>query len=269
MMPRKRCIIVTLLLFLIIGVFSNSIADELTAELGAYIRDKFKSNDIVFLGEKHRQPPILNSISELIPSLKDAGVSHICLEISSDQQGRVDHYLLSGEGLQEIQIWPQIDCPEYRCILKTIRGLPKNKSIFPVAIDLPEDKFKEEISRDEYMSQEIAKLLKGNTGKKVLVVLGNLHVLKKLDWEDHLISKHKSIREYLTGFHPGIQMFSISQLIGNNPDVCDFTKAFTSLTGAVAFDCSEKFQGWEIGSLTAIAIKETEPCDAFDGVIVY
>ncbi len=155
----------------------------------AYILSKFESHDIVFLGTRHQQPRIEAFLSSLIPSLQSAGVSHICLEIPSDQQAALDN------NLAEIQLWPQIDSPEYRGFLEAIKN---NTSLTPVAIDLPKSRFNQGISRDEYMARMIAP----NT--KILVILGNRHVLKKIDWEDHVPSQGKTIYEKLSERFPGV-----------------------------------------------------------------
>jgi len=42
-----------------------------------YVLNKFQPHDIVFLGTRHKQPPILNFISEIIAALHDSGVTHL------------------------------------------------------------------------------------------------------------------------------------------------------------------------------------------------
>jgi len=49
-------------------------------------------------------------------------------------------------------------------------------------LDLPETKFTKPVSRDEWMANAIAGLFRTNSKAKMLMVVGNLHVLKKLDW---------------------------------------------------------------------------------------
>ena len=68
---------------------------------------------------------------------------------------------------------------------------------------------------------------------------------------------------------PETQVFSISQLIGENLRECDFTKEFGSYDGSVAVDCDGRFRGWRFGLASYIAIKCAEPCDLVDGIIVY
>ena len=78
-----------------------------------YVLDKFQSYDLVLLGTRHKRQPILKFISDLIPAMHDAGVTHIGLEICSDQQSKIDHFIKTGTGLTGIEIHPQIDCPAY------------------------------------------------------------------------------------------------------------------------------------------------------------
>ena len=244
-------------------------SEGLNTDPHEYVIDKLKNHDIVFIGTRHKQSAILNFISELIPKLSNFGDSHICLEIASDQQDKLDNLIKSGAGLDQIQIAPQIDCPGYRQLLKTLYNPSPDKILTPVAIDLPRSRFDEDISRDEYMAQVIAKLFHENPDDKILVVLGNLHILKKLDWEDQVSASHQSIREYLTDLCPDASIISIAQVIGNDPDECDFTKRFAPIDGAVALDLIEGFSGWRLGILDVIAIKKTEPQRVIDGLIVY
>ena len=104
---------------------------------------------------------------------------------------------------------------------------------------------------------------------KILVVVGNLHVLKKLDWEKEAGSKHQAVIEYLKEDCPGVRVFSIGQVIGYDPDTCDFTKEFTPKAGAVALDCTREYSEWKLGILDAVAIKPTGAHEVLDGLIVY
>ncbi len=82
-------------------------------------------------------------------------------------------------------------------------------------------------------------------------------------------NKHRSIIEYLNDDMPGIRILSISQLINENPEDCDFTKEFGTIDGSVAVDCEGRFDGWKFGIASNIAIKPTATCDLVDGMIVY
>jgi hypothetical protein len=233
-----------------------------------YVLDKFQSHGLVLLGTRHKREPILQFISNLIPVLYDAGVTHIGLEISLDHQDKIDHFIETGTGLKGIKIHPQIDRPGYRDLLKHIQSLDKDKRSDVVAIDLPKSQYGQ-MSRDEYMVESIVGIFGNHPGAKIIVVVGNNHVLKKLDWQVHVPSKTESIRSYLSEVFLEISAFSIGQLIDENPSECDFTRRLSHMNGSVAMDCDNSFRGWKIGITSALAIKPTESYDLVDGVIVY
>lgn len=232
-----------------------------------YLRAKLKQNDIVFLGTKHKKPEILRFIAELIPSLKDLGVTHLGLEIPSDQQEKIDAFMRTGEGgLENIQLHTQIDCPEYRYLFQVLRksGRPN-----PVALDLPYSMNSDDVSRDEWMARRLLTEFQGNPASKIFVIVGNLHTLKKLEWQEHVPDKHLSIREYIQRERATVRMWSVGQLIHQNPGECDFTKKYSSLPGAVALDLDDHYRGWKLGITAPIAITPAECFELVDGVIVY
>lgn len=239
------------------------------ADVELFILEKLKTHDIVFLGTTHKKPAILQLLSEIIPLLHGTGVTHVGLEMASDQQAQIDKFIQTGKKLTDIQIHPQIDCPEYRNLLAKLGALNPSIRPTPVALDLPKSKYKDNVSRNEWMAETIANVFKGNPRAKMLVVVGNLHVLKVLNWQDHVPNKHRSIIEYLNDDMPGIRILSISQLINENPEECDFTKEFGPIGGSVAIDCDGRFSGWKFGIASNIAIKPTATCDLVDGIIVY
>jgi hypothetical protein len=79
-----------------------------------YILDKFQTHNLVLLGTRHKRQSILELISGLIPNLHDDGVTHLGLEICSNQHTKVDNFLQTGDYLSGIEIYSQIDCHEYR-----------------------------------------------------------------------------------------------------------------------------------------------------------
>jgi hypothetical protein len=201
----------------------------------SYVLNKFKTHDIVFLGTRHKQPPILSYISNLIKALHNSGVTHIGLEIESDQQEKIDRFIKTGAGLNDIRIHPQIDCPEYMNLFNVIRDLEPDKRPTPVALDLPKSKYKGKISRDEWMAESISNFFKSNTNAKILVVLGNLHIFKKLELQDKVINKHRSIREYLSEKRSNPRFFSIGQVIGESIYEDDFAERFGPMKGYPVF----------------------------------
>jgi len=188
----------------------------------------------------------------------------------TDHQSDLNSYLNTGTGLASLYVHPQIDCPEYRNVLKALHGLKPTKRPSVVALDLPKSMYKKEISRNEWMAQASANVFKNYRSAKMLVVTGNFHVFKRMVWQDHVPNKTGSIHEYLNSMAPDLQAFSIGQLIDEDPDQCDFTKTYGPVKGSIALDCTEGFsKDWKIWVALKIAIKKPEPCQLFDGLIVY
>ena len=261
---------IVLAMLTIVAIFSLTktpciAGDELHSPI-EYICTKLKKNDIVLLGTTHKKPDILGFIAELIPSLRGIGVTHIGLEIPSDQQDKIDAYMATGIGLDQVRFHPQIDCPEYRHLLQVVR---ETGGLQPVAIDLPYSKHGGSVSRDEWMADQLLKVLDSGRQTKIFVIVGNLHIFKKLEWEKHVPDQHPSIREFIIRKKPATKMWSVGQLIDGNPDECDFTRRFSSLPDAVALDLDERYQGWKLGLTSPIAIMPAECFELLDGVIVY
>ena len=234
-----------------------------------YVLDQLRSNDIVFLGTTHRRQPILKFLSDLIPALHEAEVTHLGLEVCSNQQHKIDSFLQTGKGLEGIGLHFQIECPEYRNIFNTIRGLDHEKRPTVVALDLPKSMYRGKTNRDKWMATSIAKVFQRNPRAKMLVVVGNLHVLKKIEWQDTVANPHGFVRSYLNELAPHRRMFSIGQCIDETPNVCDFTRRFRSVQGPVPVDCDRKFAGWNIGMMATVAAKPVEVWELLDGLIVY
>lgn len=234
-----------------------------------YALQKLKSYEIVFLGTRHRKKAVLKFVAGLIPRLHETRTAHLGLEIPSDQQGKIDRFLQTGRGLNDIKLHPQLDSPEYRSLFTTIRSLDQSKRPAVVAVDLPKSMYRGEFNRDEWMARSIAKIFHREPNAKVLVMVGNLHVLKKMEWEDTVPNAHGFIRSYLNRLVPHRHIFSIGQLIDESPNECDFTNAFSHLEGAVAMDCNGRFAGWRIGFMAPVAAKPIEVCEQLDGIIVY
>ena len=268
-LPSLYLLLLLTFTILIIPNVADANGLDLHKDPQSYVLQKLKSHDIVFLGTRHKKEPILKFVAGLIPRLHDTGTTHIGLEISSDQQSKIDGFIQTGNGLTDIELHPQIDCAEYRSLFTTIRSLDKSNRSTVVALDLPKSMYQGEISRDEWMARSIAKIFNRNSNAKVLVAVGNLHVLRKIEWENRVSNPHGSIRSYLNVSTPHRRMFSIGQCIDESPNECDFTREFSHLEGAVAMDCDGRFSGWKIGFMALVAAKAIEVCELLDGVIVY
>ena len=103
----------------------------------------------------------------------------------------------------------------------------------------------------------------------MLVVVGNNHILKRLDWQDHVVNPYKSIREYLSEKCRKLRIYSIGQIIGESVYEDDFRERFGPIEEVVAIDLDEQFAGWKMDIVQSMAIKSAEVWELLDGVIVY
>ena len=265
----RHALLLVIVLISVIAKIASAEHFNIEKDPQSYVLEKLKSHDIVFLGTTHRRQPILNFLSDLIPHLHEARVTHLGLEISSDQQDRIDRFLQTGRRLKDIVLHFQIECPEYRNIFTAIRGLGQPKRPAVLALDLPKSMYQGKISRDEWMAGSIANIFHRNPNAKVLVVVGNLHVLKQIEWDEEVPDSHGFVRAYLNELTPRRRMFSIGQCIDEKPNQCDFTRKFSSLEGAVPMDCDRRFAGWNLGIMATVAAKPSEVWELLDGIIVY
>ena len=173
---------------------------------------------------------------------------------------------MTGDGLGNVKFLPQIDHPDYRHLFHVFR---MTGGLKPIAIDLPYSKYEGKVSRDEWMARSILAVFKKGQSVKILVIVGSLHIFKKLEWQEHVPNKHLSIREYIKQENPSIRMGSVGQLIDGNPDECDFTRRFSSVPGAVALDLDDRYRGWKIGLTALIATLPAECFELVDGLVVY
>ena len=234
----------------------------------AYVLEKLECNDLVFLGEVHKKPELIRTAAGMLPYLHDAGVTHIAFEIASDQQYAVDHYIDSGEGLNDIRLHRQIDCPQYRNLFALLRSLDATRRPIPVAIDLPASQYHGPVSRNEYMAECLSKIFGTDADAKILSILGNNHVLAKLEWMAQVVNPHHSIRDYIADTCPELKLFSIYQVESKSAGRCDFFDRLHSEQGPVAVEMDRRFHGWRLW-MSNIAIEPAEVYTLLNGIIVY
>jgi hypothetical protein len=242
---------------------------HLTGDVQAYVLNKLSSHDIVFIGTTHRQPVILDLMARLVPRIRAAGVSHLALEISSDQQDRLDRFLDTGAGLETIHLHHAIDCPAYRRLLSVLQHLKPERRPRVIAIDLPLAAYGGKLSRDEYMAAALAAVMQSQPRARILAMLGSLHVLHKLHWAGRMAGGHPAIRTCLSRWQPDLRIFSIVNIVHSTAQACDFSRRLGPLPGMVAMDVDTCFKGWHLGITACLALQPSEPYELVDGVIVH
>lgn len=234
-----------------------------------YVIEKLKTHDMVFMGTTHQQPRILQFIGALLPDLHAAGVTHVALEIASDQQERIQQFLTNGAGLDEIELHAAIACPAYRHLLQLISAIPKPSRPHIRAVDLPAAHYGGPMNRDQWIARELAAIFRNQEDAKVLVIIGTLHVLRKLDWHSPHQQEHVAIRTHLSALRPQRSLFSIVNLVSDIENDCDFSRTFGGRSGIQALDLEPRFQKWQLGFTRWMAIRPAPPHELVDGIIVY
>jgi uncharacterized iron-regulated protein len=242
---------------------------HLTGDVQAYVLKKLAGYDIVLMGTTHRQPAILGLMARLAPRLRDAGVTHLALEISSDQQTQLDRFLATGAGLESIRLHSAIDCPAYRQLLSQLQRLKPDQRPRVAAIDLPLASYGGPFSRDEYMATSLASIVQSHPKTRILAMLGSLHVLRKLQWTGRMAGGHPAIRTCLSRWRPDLRIFSIVNIVQGAAQACDFSSRLGPLPGMVAMDVDTCFKGWHLGITSCLALQPSEPYELVDGVIVH
>lgn len=233
-----------------------------THEPSALLLDEIKNHDVLLLGTRHHSQPILDFISALLPKLSKAGVTHIGLEIESDQQIIMDRLIKQGRGLTNIDISPIIDCPAYRNLFTVIQA----HNLKPIALDLPRSMWKSAFTRDQWMAELISKLFDRQPEAKMVVVVGNLHVIKKVEWIN-TNNNETFIRGYLTKYRPDLKIFSIAECNNYSDSQSGLYKFFKATTKPVAL--KTKGLDHKLKMLSILAAKPMTIHEAVDGLILY
>jgi len=136
------------------------------------------------------------STPELFQSLALDVIRHyqcvvIGLEIASDQQTILDAVMQGRASVNEIVLWPPLDHPPYRRMIESFAEIKRQGlCIKVVAIDSGVDN---NIDRDLWMALSLAEQA-GDA--PVLVLLGALHTLKRVNWNNR--TGRPSVAEILT-----------------------------------------------------------------------
>jgi hypothetical protein len=170
---RKRVWHYGLLIFLIIVFSPYAIARE-----HHIIQQYLKPNTITIIGEYHGRIESMILIKDLVSDVtRQRGCLTLALEIYSDQQPVLDKVMAGTAPVSSITIPYAVDHHHYRNLLKHLARIKKISTCFTVlAIDSGPGN---PTARDEWMTQ----LLSEQVGKTpILVLVGSLHTLKKVDW---------------------------------------------------------------------------------------
>jgi uncharacterized iron-regulated protein len=228
-----------------------------------YLMSKLRDNDIILLGERHNHSHQLEMVKSFIRRLsKELPSTILALEISTDEQKRINCFLDTGTGLEKIKFPSHLVNPLYKDLLFTAR----ESGIKILAIDMPPRVFKHtKITRDEYMADRlVTEVEKAN---KIVALVGSLHAIKApVEWLT-ADNSHKYLGLLLNKKNPKLKVSSIYQEI-NKPD-SDIDKSLGKFTECVAFNIGEPFSLYEGSSLRLLNCRPINMPQAFDGIIYH
>ena len=227
-----------------------------------FLLERLPGHDAVFLGTRHRRPRLLAFVGDLVATLSRTGLTHVALEIASDQQPALDRFMAGRGRLSEIRIDPNIDCAAYRALLERIRAA----GVGALAMDLPQDRWSAAQGRDRWMARRLAGLFARSAGTRVLVVAGNLHALKRIQWLAPSLETG-GIRHHLSIRRPDLRLLSVAQSIGQRPGQCPYADRFAGASAPVAVITGPASP--PPGFVRLAAAAPMTGLEAVDAVIVY
>ncbi len=173
-------IILFSLVFLAVGTSPARSVPAVEGPVTALLR-ALNQFPVVILGEKHHRQESTQLVADVVSAYQ--GSSGVCLmvalEIISDQQSAIDAAMAGTGKISHIHVHPIIDHPGFRALLAQLRQITASgKCLHVSAIDAPRSSG---VSRDEWMADQVQRLAARGP---VLVLVGNLHALKRVEWED-------------------------------------------------------------------------------------
>lgn len=171
-----------MIFFIFVSLFLSLSAGKLYAEdksLADAFATLLRQTAVVILGETHHKPESPRLVADVVTAYLDAGgCLTVALEVASDQQAALDAGMRGEKPLSEVAIHPIIDHPPYREMLGRLRDLRQAGKCLKVrAVDSPKE---DPGPKDAWMAKEVHKLIASGP---VLVLVGNLHALKRIRWE--------------------------------------------------------------------------------------
>ena len=167
----------------------------------APIIEQIKPDTITIIGETHKKAESIEMFKNLaLDTIKNYQCVVIGLEIASDQQTILDAVIQGRASINEIVLWPPHDHPPYRRMIETFAGLNRQgQCIKVVATD---SGLNNNIDRDQWMALSLAEQ-RGDA--PILVLLGALHTLKRVNW--NIRSGRPSVAEILTATGFSVKTF--------------------------------------------------------------
>lgn len=167
----------------------------------SYLAEKALSHRLILLGTRHGNPRVSTLIADSLPLLaSQAGISVLFAEVPSSQQDVIDKFRKGTGQVIDIGIHEIIATPEYLGILTRAKELGMDI----VAIDADTGS---RMTRDAWMARCIEDYYAAHPGSRGLVVVGNSHVYKNIDWgcgvNQSLADHIKALKPFSVVMWPG------------------------------------------------------------------
>ncbi|MFT5731163.1 MAG: hypothetical protein ACI8PB_005358 [Desulforhopalus sp.] len=192
-----------LLLLFLITTLTASIAQSASTNTIDALATLCQDRTIILLGEPHHEPNSQILFLDLVwhYAEQDDRV-YVGLEIPSDKQIKLDDALTGGSDFSFIS--PIILHDQYKEMIHALGGMEGDVTV--QAIDAGEV----EPVRDAAMSRNILSALSSGKYDKILALVGNVHVIKNIQWDKDITSTGKYLAEHL--LEAGLNPCSVQQL---------------------------------------------------------
>lgn len=157
----------------------------------------------MLLGETHHEPDSQMIFLHLVRHFVEKGERvYVGLEIPTDKQTQLDDALAGGKDFSFIS--PIILHDQYEEMIHILGGMGGDVTVRAI------DASKSELTRDTAMSRNILSAVSSGKYDKILVLVGNVHVIENIQWHKDITSSHKYFAGHLieVGLNPcSIQQF--------------------------------------------------------------
>ncbi|SDY95864.1 hypothetical protein [Nitrosomonas sp. Nm58] len=178
-------------LFLMVILFSSFQAHP--TEAHKRIVEGLEPHSITIIGERHKRPESIHFFQELISRyLQQDKCLSVALEIASNQQTILDEIVEGRVTVADIEIPTMIDHPPIRSLINDLVRMKRRGSCLKlIAID---GGLGLGVNRDEWMAENLANKV---SQTPILALLGNLHTLKKVEWNPSMSKAFPYVAEIL------------------------------------------------------------------------
>jgi len=157
------------------------------------ILDQIKPGVITIIGETHRRKESIQLFQGLVTDyLRQKKCLTVALEIDSAEQPEIDRVLQGRAAASDLEIAPMIDHPPLRKMIDDLALLKRNGAcLLILAIDTSVET---RYNRDKWMAKQLAEQ---GSDAPILVLLGALHTLKRVDWNLSMTKPSPSVAAIL------------------------------------------------------------------------